>query len=81
MAKFKYVGDCAKGFINPFGIMFVAGKTVEVKDEHVIGKLRGNSEFKEVKKTTKAVDTDGNSGGDSGQSGLETGDQDSGTSA
>ena len=81
MAKFKYIGDCASGVVKPFGIEFVAGKTVEVKDEHVIGKLRGNSEFKEVKKTTKAVSTDGDSSGNSGQSGLETGDQDSGTSA
>ena len=81
MAKFKYIGECEKGFVKPFGIEFVAGKTVEVKDEHVIGKLRGNSEFKEVKKATKAVNTDGDSSGNSGQSGLETGDQDSRASA
>jgi len=53
MAKFKFIGDPNNEEIIPdvvtaFGVDFKKGKASEVKSERAIGKLRGNSHFKEV---------------------------------
>ena len=51
--KFKYTGDCEAGFVELYGVKFEKGKGVEVKDEHLVSKLQGNSHFDEVKSKAK----------------------------
>lgn len=51
--KFKYIGECAAGFVSLGGIEFPKGKSVEVNGEALIAKLQGNSHFEEVKPKKK----------------------------
>ena len=58
MAKFKFIGDPNNEEVIPevtiaFGVTFEKSKPSEVKDPRAIGKLRGNSHFKEVKANDK----------------------------
>lgn len=53
MAKFRFIGNPrdpkdSKASINYGGLTFPLNEPVEVTDEAVIGKLRGNSHFSEV---------------------------------
>lgn len=61
--KFKYNGD-VKGF-SFRGYNFPIGKAVDVKDDDVIEKCKGNSHFDLVKSKNKAA-TDGDKSGNKG---------------
>lgn len=45
MAKFAYIGDHSETAV--FGLLFPQGEPVEVTDEKVTRKLRGNCDFSE----------------------------------
>lgn len=53
MAKFRFIGNPrdpkdSKASITFGGVVFPLGEPVEVTDEALLGKLRGNSHFSEV---------------------------------